>query len=947
MAAQATAGGGVISPATYETTVAALADGATVLTGSPRLARRVLGDEAIARSGAGEKVWERGDALAWSAWLKRQHADALACGAIEPDAPSVLLSPTQADALWQRVIEQGSADYGLLQPTVAARHAAEAHALCAAWHIDVQTLRAGRYHDDADVFLQWAEAFEHTLARNGWLVAAQLPEWLLPWMTRRTELRPQALYLVGLDVITPQQQRLLEQLDALGVAVFMVEQAAAGDRPGTAMVGRFECADPDGERSAAVRWARARLESDSGARLAIIVPDLAGTRAALARELDATLDPSVLSSSAPRLRRPWNIALGWSLSDEPMIHDALSLLGATVGAGSLEFAAASRLLRSPFVGGAEGERGPRLALEQWLRDRREAECTLSQLARRAVDGEALHETADVLAARVSALLDTARSASGRLGVAAWAEHFAAQLRAAGWPGERGLDSREHQALGGWQEVLAEFAALACVSPRLPREAAMRILRRIAADKIFQPQSLAAPVQVLSLHDAIGQSFDGAWLLGMDDETWPPAPRPNPFLPTDVQREAGVPQASASGQLAHAEVVTEQLLAVAPEVLVSWARRRDDRNLRVSPLMTHLPEITPRTWTVAPWRVSLLAAGEFEHCVDVQGPPLLAGGRLRGGTLVFRDQSKCPFRAFAIHRLGASELSSPTPGMDALDRGGIVHRVLHAMWTRLQSRAALAELSEDDCANLLTSWIDGELERAARDRPLVFTPRFTAVERQCLVTLLMQWRERELARDDFRVVATEQSVLITTPAAAANSQAAVGGDGGGEGNGDGAATITVRARVDRIDELADGRRVLIDYKTGGTHPSSWLGLRPDEPQMPLYSALFGDELAAVVYARVRIGHCEWRGVAREDTELPGVAIAGEWKAAQERGWADLRAEWRAAAQSLAAAFLSGAAAPDPLRGACDYCQLSALCRIDELRGGFARDPATARDGDDER
>ncbi len=940
MAAYGGAGPGVIAAATYEAAVAALAGGATVLTGSPRLARRVLGDEAIARSGAGETVWERGDALAWSAWLKRQHADALACGAIEPAAPSVLLTPAQADALWQRIIEQGSEDYGLLQPTVAARHAAEAHALCAAWHIDVGALRAGRHHEDAAVFLQWADAFDRTLARNGWLVAAQLPERLPAWMAQRPDLRPRALYLVGLDVITPQQQWLLDQLDALDVAVFMVGQGAADDRSVSAAVGRFGCGDPDGERSAAVRWARARLENDPDARLAIIVPDLAGARAALARELDATLDPSVLSSSAPRLRRPWNIALGWSLADEPLIHDALMLLGATAGVGTLEFAAASRLLRSPFIGGAEGERGARLALERFLRDRREAECTLSQMARWAVDGKVLHETADVLAARVSALLDTARSAGGRLGVATWAEHFAAQLRAIGWPGERGLDSREHQALGGWQEVLAEFAALACVSPRLPREAALRMLRRIAADRNFQPQSLPAPVQVLGLHDALGQTFDGAWLLGMDDETWPAAPRPNPFLPTDVQREAGVPQASASGQLAHADAVTKHLLVLAPEVVVSWARRRDDRNLRVSPLMTHLPEVTPHTWAVTPWRVSLLDAGDFEYCIDVQGPPLLTGGTMRGGTSVFRDQSKCPFRAFAMHRLGASELSSPAPGLDALDRGGIVHRVLHAMWKRLKSRSALAALSEAECAGLLASWVDSELAQAARDRPLVFTPRFTAVERQCLVALLMQWRESELARDDFRVVETEQTVLITTQAApSTNAQSAV--DGGGS------RSITVRARVDRIDELADGRRVLIDYKTGGTHPSSWLGLRPDEPQMPLYSALFGDELAAVVYARVRIGHCEWRGVSREDTELPGVAVAGEWKAAQERGWTELRAEWRAAAQSLTAAFLAGAAAPDPLRGACDYCQLSALCRIDELRGGFARDAATAGDSDDER
>ncbi len=44
------------------------------------------------------------------------------------------------------------------------------------------------------------------------------------------------------------------------------------------------------------------------------------------------------------------------------------------------------------------------------------------------------------------------------------------------------------------------------------------------------------------------------------------------------------------------------------------------------------------------------------------------------------------------------------------------------------------------------------------------------------------------------------------------------------------------RIDRIDEMPDGSLAVIDYKTSASvpSPSSWLGDRPSDPQLPLYA-----------------------------------------------------------------------------------------------------------------
>src|SRR5262249_24918724 len=66
-------------------------------------------------------------------------------------------------------------------------------------------------------------------------------------------------------------------------------------------------------------------------------------------------------------------------------------------------------------------------------------------------------------------------------------------------------------------------------------------------------------------------------------------------------------------------------------------------------------------------------------------------------------------------------------------------------------------------------------------------------------------------------------------------------------------LLLSLRADRIDRVDQGL-VLIDYKTGAdSSPSSWLGDRIDQPQLPVYTTLMppGD-IAAVTFATLRPG-----------------------------------------------------------------------------------------------
>jgi len=161
--------------------------------------------------------------------------------------------------------------------------------------------------------------------------------------------------------------------------------------------------------------------------------------------------------------------------------------------------------------------------------------------------------------------------------AEWARHFSGVLEAAGFPGERGLDSDEFQAQAKWHEALGELSKLDRVSREMTFSGAFQTLKKICADTLFQPETPDTPIQVLGLLESAGVEFDYLWVTGLTDEAWPLKSSPNPFLPLAQQRKAGIPEASAETSLALDRRITEGWLGAADEVVFSYPEKEKDRD----------------------------------------------------------------------------------------------------------------------------------------------------------------------------------------------------------------------------------------------------------------------------------------------------------------------------------------------------------------------------------
>jgi probable DNA repair protein len=652
------------------------------------------------------------------------------------------------------------------------------------------------------------------------------------------------------------------------------------------------------EIAALAEWAGRGLRSARPLRAWICVPDLPGRRDELIDAFDAVLAPERYSLAAGAGRPVYALAGGTPLAEHACVRAALELLA--LATGIVPFERFSARLRAPEYHGSLLEISRAAALDGLLRTRAPSEQGLPAwlaLAERLAREQAL-EPPEVLG-RLRAALAALDALAGEHPLSRWVPAWVAAFEAGPWVHRARWASSEYQAAERLRELLSTLASGDRLYGRRSRQSAERLLAAAARDTSFQAQTGIPPIWVSGALVDPWLDFDALWITGLSEDRWPPPAQPVPLLPIVLQRQFGVLAASADTQLVAARELQSRWAWRAPMLRFSYARAATGaaRAAVASPLLVGA-RLSGEPGEPQPhWRHLHAHAPALELLRDDSGPPLAAGEHPRG-VASLRAQSQCAFRGFAVTRLRADPLERPQPGFSASERGQLVHGVLELVWGELQTSAALAVLEPEALQSLLERGITRALAQVcARRDP---GPRWRARERPRLLALLRRWLEVERGRADFVVEGLEPGRDVMALAG-----------------------LEFSCRIDRIDRLADGARVLIDYKTG-TKTRDWCGERPDDPQLPLYGLLYADRLVAVAYAQVNAADC--RFVA--ESEYAGIFGPHSAATALE-GTANFQALlvlWQQRLERLAGDLGLGWAQVAPTPRACERCGLQGLCRI---------------------
>lgn len=650
----------------------------------------------------------------------------------------------------------------------------------------------------------------------------------------------------------------------------------------------------DAELSDCAEWLRGRRDVDPQFRALVVVPDLAARRLRLTDVFDAALEPGRFSLRESRGAPSHAIAGGVPLVGYVPVR--LALDSTRLISGNCAFTGFSALLRDPALQRSVAEADAAARVDRELRRRSLHEAPLGEWLRKCAAVSAdLKLPEPPAVGRLRAMRDELERHPRPAPMSHWAHVLIKAWEAGPWSGSAHWSSIAYQAAQRLRELLGELArASATFGPRTLIEA-LRIISDAAQHTDFQPQTGVAPIWITSRLFDPWLHFDAIWLAGASVSSWPPPPRPVPMLPVPLQHEFGVVAASSAGQFLQAGRLMSRWLARCDTLILS--NSSDDAGAAIEPLHPEgvIPVRVAVDDTEPHWRGFGRDAPALESLDDASGPVWDSALPIRGVHFL-RSQSLCPFRGFSDSRLRTLPLTCPEPGFSAIERGEILHKALEWLWGRLRASDTLHHLSQDQILACVRDAVTEALDVQARRRDP--GPPWRRRELRRLVELLPRWLELEARRPAFEVESMEEGRTLEV------------------------GPLNVILRIDRIDRLADGRRVLLDYKSGSVS-RDWREERPANPQLPAYAACAGDSLAAVAYAQVRSSACRFVGVGEGEGILPSVnsrSLEGGSLDAQVTVWRDRLAR-------IAQELSDGLALVAPRGNACQTCSLQPLCRID--------------------
>lgn len=831
-----------------------VAGGALVLTPNLRLARKI--HEAWDRDSQqqGLATWLAPRIFAIDSWLEDAWLQ-LVDGAYAPALEGIPVRAAQERWLWEQVIAADDSAASA-NPGGFADMARRGWQLVRLWRVPVDTLEQG-HHDGAKALTRWGLEWERQVRARGLISQPRRAEIIRQGFGDGALEAPRRICLVGFQSISPLHQAVL---DATGGSLEQLPPPSGLARPR-----HFTAADPDTEIAAAARWALDKVALDPGARIGVVIPDLAQLRDKVERVFLHHFDPGWCWPDQPYRPPAFNISAASPLAEAAPVAAALDLLA--LNRPRLPVDALLRAVNSPFWGRAfaEGELRSRAAVA--ILDSGLAEPASGLLRRRLSELESAYyqrfsesQSDSGPGGRLARMADALRHGPVTRSCGGWRQLFEEQLQILGWPGERPLNSLEYQQREHWDTLLDEFQQLDRVAPPVTAEQALRLLEQLAANSPFQAETPDAQVQILGSLEAAGLHFDHLWMMQMDDHHWPEATNPHPLLPVALQRSLAMPKASPERELELGRDLFELFCASAGEVVVSHARQDGDVHFQGSALLSDIESVTLENIdSDHPWTSAIAAAAQLEVITDLSGLPLPASADpLPGAAGFLAAQAGCPFNAFARYRLGAEPLPVPTVGLDPLARGNLIHYSLEALWRDIDGRAALAELSAEERDQHLAAAVDTALARFLRRAQLAardLGERHLNLEKARIHQLLAEWLEWEVNRPEFTREALEQARELDI-------------DG-----------LKVRMRIDRLDRLGDGSRLIIDYKTGSPSLKSLGHERLAEPQLALYALAVGEPLAAVGYGLIRAKGVRFDGV--DTAALPAIGLPETWQLTLEK------------------------------------------------------------------
>ena len=730
------------------------------------------------------------------------------------------------------------------------------YSLCKTYFIDISTL-PDFYANPSSLLIKWISEFEKFKTENNCIDTTDL--FSSVYKSLESNIKTGNYYAYGFKQRTPEQNKLFEILECQSLNSRSLENN----------IQALSFIDQETELEAIAKWAKVVSLKNPNSQIGVVIPNLSQLQHLVKSTFDQEFDASLLETH----HKPYNISLGISLCQYPLIQHLLSIvkISTQIIKGNIDLEMLMKTVTSPYIKGALIESNSRALLVNRILGLGCEEATTQKVLKLMKDCPVLIQIVNSLKSlkidKKIALEDSLDSIN--LLLLTW-----------GFTSDRSLSSSEYQLFEKYQNESLILNRLSNFYKKVSLFDAIKILNTHLNSVIFQPKSGAANIHILGALEAEGLYFDYAWVSSMTSNFIPGKIKMPLFIPQKTSIEYELPNSNFLLVTEDAKVTLKALNNLSPETTYSYAKLMQNREELPSPYIDFKDYLEG----------SFIKTSSRELIyIDDYKAPKIKELTIKKGVKTLQNQMSCAFRGFAA-RLDIDDFEAPHIGLSRLQQGNLIHKILETFFNEIKSGASLLKLTELELDNL----IEKHTESATLSLP---KSNFKLNEKIRLVKIIRQHIDLEKQRSDFEVIKTESTSEVDI-------------------NG-----LKFSTRIDRMDRLANGDSLIIDYKTGkDVKVSQMTGDPIDQAQLPIYAVT--NSVDGVAFATINSNDCQFKAITKNKSELPLTKQAIN----RMPEWDKQINEWTSILNSASEQFQNGIASVLPVKNACDYCDYDLLCRV---------------------
>jgi len=668
-----------------------------------------------------------------------------------------------------------------------------------------------------------------------------------------------ATFHFGIKHPTPEQEKLFSALQSQALRAAETNSKTQATSHPTL----------EAELQEAAKWSKVKNKAKPSERIAIVIPNLNE----LQHKVRSIFDEAFESHGKETQVKPYNISLGVPLLSYTLIRHVFKIieLSNDFNKGVVELSTLMQVIPSPYIGGASSEENNRALLVVRLLSFSKNRLNVKHLLK-------LMEPCPILLEKVLAITRIQHGVKET--PERWLEIFYQFLNAVSFGVDRPLSSCEYQLFEKFQNESLLLNQISKTHNTVSFNHCIEQLKNHFNSIIFQPKSGPANIHILGALEAEGLNFDAAWISGMNSNFLPGFVKFPLFIPASICAEFKLPFSSFEQIQKNANDTLQELNNLSGNVRFSFAQTIDGREQIATHLINFETYAERKKHT--PQCLTIKSQGD---CLA----PQLKYVTIKQGVQTLQDQMSCPFKGF-VRRLKIKEFEPEHLGFNRAEQGTLLHTILETLFSEITSSIKLKELSDHGLNQLIEKHTNNAIGRIEKNHQ--------ALEQRRLTRIIAKYLELEKQRVEFEVEATESVVDVCI-----------------EG-------LKFTTKLDRMDRLPTGDRLIIDYKTGQSALSQITGKTIEQAQLPIYA--ISNQVDGVAFGQINASECSFKAITKDSDCLP----ASKQSRSKMPDWFEQLNRWEGQLNKASVDFQQGVACVTPEKKACDYCDYDLLCRVEK-------------------